>query len=584
MNARYTKTLWTTALLSLAVAGVLSAPRAAVAGPAAVDGRVLLKVQSGVSETQYADLLKRNMAREIDRLSPIGLRIVEVPKCLEAAIVRDLSADPRVRFAELDQRAEPSAYTPNDTYYSYEWHQPKIGAPSAWDTTMGEGVTVAVIDSGIDVAHPDLAGRVSQRWNLVSANQDVTDLSGHGTKVAGIIGGEINNALGVAGVAAGVSLMAVRISEAVDGSTTSSVIAAGIVWAADHGARVANVSYDVTMSGTVATAAEYMRSLGGVVLVPAGNDGLYVDHADNTSVITVGATDSNDQIPSWSNYGNIIDVVAPGSAIVTTSVGGYYASATGTSFATPVAAGVAALIIAANPDLSAADVEQILKQSAVDVGAPGWDVYAGAGRVNAAAAVQMALAWNPAPADTQAPTVAISSPAAGAQVSGTVVVQITASDNVGVTSVKLYAGSTLIGTATAAPYAINLNTTTYANGALQLSARAYDAAGNEALGTVVDVTVGNVAQDTTAPTAAITAPTANKTVSGTVSVKSIAADNVAVATMTLYIDNVQLCTGTSTALNCSWNTTSVTRGTHVIKLTATDTSNNSTTTSVSVKR
>ena len=98
------------------------------------------------------------------------------------------------------------------------------------------------------------------------------------------------------------------------------------------------------------------------------------------------------------------------------------------------------------------------------------------------------------------------------------------------------------------------------------------------------MTVDNVAQDAIAPTAAITAPTANKTVSGTVSVKSIAADNVAVATMTLYVDNVQLCTGTSTALDCSWNATAATRGTHVIKLTATDTSGNATTTQISVKR
>ena len=196
----------------------------------------------------------------------------------------------------------------------------------------------------------------------------------------------------------------------------------------------------------------------------------------------------------------------------------------------------------------------------------------------------MALAWQPAAADLLAPSVAISAPAANGQVSGTVSVQLTASDDVGVTEVTLYAGATLIGSDTAAPYAINLNTTVYANGALQLTARAYDAAGNEALGAAVNVTVYNASVDTTAPTAQITAPTANKTVSGTVTLKSIAADDVAVAAMTLYVDNVQLCNGISTVLNCNWNAAAATRGTHIIKLIAADTAGNTATTQVSVRR
>jgi len=588
MTTRSNNQTLTNSILSMAVASVLMAPGTLIAAPdqtpVQTDSRVLLKLQASISEVEYAQILKRNMGRELSRLDGIGLRVVAVPTGFEAAVAKAFSADARVAFAEPDRRVAPSQLTPNDLYYGYQWHLAKIGVPTAWDYSLGGGVIVAVIDSGVQSTHPDLAGHLIAGWNVVSNDANTEDQFGHGTKVAGIIGAASNNAIGLTGMGWDLDLMPLRVTNSADGSANSSDIATALIWAADHGARVANISYDVNMSGTVTAAAEYFRSFGGVVVVPAGNDGTYNGYGDNAQLITVSATDSTDAVPSWSSYGTVVDLAAPGASMITTAMGAKYASVTGTSFASPVVAGVAALMVAANPALTADAIEQILEDTALDLGAAGWDQSYGYGRVDAAAAVQMAMAWTAPAADTQAPSVAISSPAASAQVSGTASVTITASDNVGVTAVKLYAGSTLIGTATAAPYAISLNTTAYANGALQLTARAYDAAGNEALSSAVAVTVSNAPADTIAPTATITAPTANKTVSGTVTVKSIAADNVAVATMTLYVDNVQLCTGISTALNCSWNTTSVARGTHVIKLTATDRSGNAKTTSVSVRR
>ena len=582
MNTNDTTRLWTHTLATMALAGaVLGSPTLASAA-GYVEGRLLVKTAAGLSQREMNRLLQANMSRVAMPIGHDGLYALAVPQGFESVLAAHLAKDPRIGFAEVDRFAAP-AMIPNDTYYSYAWHLPKIGAPSAWDFSQGDGVTVAVVDSGIDPTHPDLVAHLVPGHNMVSDNTDTSDVNGHGTLIAGVIGADTNNGVGTAGVGWNVNLMPVRVSETVANGTTTGTIAAGIIWAADHGARIANVSYEVNDSGIVTAAAQYMRSLGGVVIIPSGNTGADAG-IDNPDLIAVAATDEYDAVPVWSSYGDLVDLAAPGLHIVTTTNGGSYMSTSGTSFAAPVVAGVAALMLAANPDLTPAAIEQILEDSADDIGTPGRDQYSGAGRVNAAAAVQMALAWTAAPADTQAPSVAISSPAVGAQVSGAVVVQITASDNVGVTAVKLYAGSTLIGTATAVPYAISLNTNVYANGALQLTARAYDAAGNEALGAALDVTVDNVAQDAIAPTAAITAPTANKTVSGTVSVKSIAADNVAVATMTLYVDNVQLCTGTSTALDCSWNATAATRGTHVIKLTATDTSGNATTTQISVKR
>ncbi|AUB83781.1 S8 family serine peptidase [Candidatus Thiodictyon syntrophicum] len=584
MNARTAKNLWTTAIVSLAVAGVLVAPAGRANEGGFEQGRLLVKLNPGVSSGEFAALLKRNMAQSVGRVAGIDLQVVAVPQAFEAPLAAALSADPRVRFAEVNHYLEPRELTANDPYTNYAWHLPKIGAPVAWDFSLGDGVTVAMIDSGIEATHPELAGQLVAGWNVVSQNTDTADVSGHGTKTAGVVGATSDNNLGVTSVAWNVSLMPVRVTNRTDGVASSLDIAAGLVWAADHGARVANVAYALPSDGSISAAAAYMRGLGGVVVMPSGNDGAYSAASANPNVLVVGGTDSADLVPTWSNYGTNVDLTAPASAIVTTAIGGGYTSGGGTSFASPIVAGVAALMIAANPNLTADAIEQILEDSAVDLGAPGWDQYYGHGRIDAAAAVQMALAWQRVAADTQAPSVAIGSPAASAQVSGTLSVQITASDNVGVTSVKLYAGATLIGTATTAPYAISLNTTAYGNGALQLTARAYDAAGNEALSSAVAVTVYNAPTDTIAPTAAITAPTANKTVSGTVTVKSIAADNVAVATMTLYIDNVKLCTGTSTALNCAWNAAAATRGTHVIKLTATDTSGNAKTIQVSVKR
>ncbi|WP_295431975.1 S8 family serine peptidase [uncultured Thiodictyon sp.] len=582
MNANDTTRLWTNTLATMALAGAVFGSPTVASAAGYVEGRLLVKTAAGLSQVEMTRLLKANMSRVAMPIGNDGLYALAVPHGFESALAAHLAKDPRIGFAEVERFAAP-AMTPNDTYYSYAWHLPKIQAPSAWDFSQGDGVTVAVVDSGIDPTHPDLVAHLVPGHNMVSDNTDTSDVSGHGTLIAGVIGADTNNGVGTAGVGWNVNLMPVRVSETAGNDTTTGTIAAGIIWAADHGARIANVSYEVNDSGTVTAAAQYMRSLGGVVIIPSGNTGAYAG-IDNPDLITVAATDAADAVPAWSSYGELVDLAAPGAGIVTTTNGGSYMSTSGTSFAAPVVAGVAALMLSANPNLTSAAIEQILKATALDIGTAGKDQYSGAGRIDAAAAVQMALTWTPVAVDTQVPSVAIGSPTANAQVSGTLSVQITASDNVGVTSVKLYAGSTLIGSDTAAPYAINLNTTAYANGALQLTARAYDAAGNEALSAAVTVTVNNVAQDTTAPTATITAPTANKTVSGTVTVKSIAADNVAVATMTLYVDSVKLCTGNSTALNCAWNAAAATRGTHVIKLTAIDTSGNAKTTSVSVKR
>lgn len=181
-----------------------------------------------------------------------------------------------------------------------------------------------------------------------------------------------------------------------------------------------------------------------------------------------------------------------------------------------------------------------------------------------------------------APTTSIASPAGGTTGS-TVSVSVNASDNVGVTRVDLYAGTTLVGSVSASPYAFSLNTMYFANGALNLIAYAYDQAGNKGTSTTATVNVSNLA-DTIAPTVAIVNPIAGSQVSGTVSVKLSSNDNVAVTVLSLRIDSKLVRTSNSGALSYSWNTRKIARGTHTIGAMAEDTAGNITNKSITVTR
>ena len=202
----------------------------------------------------------------------------------------------------------------------------------------------------MDGTHPDLVPNLVPGWNTYDNNSNSADVYGHGTEVAGTVAASGNNGMGVASVAFGCKLMPVRISDT-SGLGYSSTVASGLTWAADHGARVANISYEFTGDSAVDSAAQYFDSKGGVVTVSAGNYSTVLTIPDDPNVLTVSATDSNDDIASWSNTGTPIDLAAPGVNIWTTTMGGGYSPASGTSFSAPTAAGVAALVISANPSL-----------------------------------------------------------------------------------------------------------------------------------------------------------------------------------------------------------------------------------------
>ena len=454
-------------------------------------GRILVETRAGLQDADLGKILARHGGRSARRMGKVRVHVVDLPAGADERVaVELLRREPHIKSAELDKLVAPEQIA-NDVYYASAWHLPKIQAPLAWDSALGAGVTIAILDSGVDGTHPDLQSKMVAGWNFYDGNADTSDVYGHGTKVAGSAAASSNNGIGVTGVAWNAKIMPIRVSDT-SGYAFYSTIADGIYWAADHGAKVVNISYAVQSSVTIQNAANYLKTKGGLVINSAGNTGVLDTTAANGALISVSATGSDDVRASWSSFGDYVDVSAPGSGIWTTTRGGGYAAVSGTSFSSPVTAGVVALMMSANSALNPIELENILKSTALDLGAPGNDREYGVGRVNAAAAVQKAKASSNAPApDVAVPQVAITSPGSSATVKGLAAVNVSATDNIGVIKVDLYAKGVLVATDLTAPYSFTWDSSKVADGAASLVAKAYDAAGNIASSTNVSVTVAN---------------------------------------------------------------------------------------------
>src|SRR5438105_486670 len=304
-----------------------------------VKGRILVQPRPGLTLEELDKKLKPHGGKRVGHIAKINVHIVELPaRASEYAVAAALKADRHIQFAELDQQLPP-ALTPNDPDYPSAWHLPQVNAPQAWDAADGTGVVIAILDSGIDATHPDLADNVVAGFNFYSNNTDLTDVTGHGTKVAGTAAMAGNNLIGSTGVSYKSRIMPVRVADAT-GYAYYSTLANGLVWAADHGARVASMSFQgVCGSATILSAAQYMRDKGGVVTGAAGNTGVEELIAPSDSITCVSATDRSDLQASWSSYGSFVDVAAPGVSIYTTTSGGGYGFVSGTSFSAPLTAG-----------------------------------------------------------------------------------------------------------------------------------------------------------------------------------------------------------------------------------------------------
>mgnify|MGYP005835454611 CR=1 FL=1 len=568
--------------LMLAACLSLPLPPAGAADPvqAWVPGRLLVQPRPGLPEAELDKIIKPHGGKRIGRIEGIDVHVVALPaKASEKAIAALLAKNKHLKFAELDVIVSPAA-TANDTYYSKAWHLPKIGVPSAWDTSKGDGVIIAILDTGLNTNHEDLLGRTVPGWNFYDNNADTTDVHGHGTAVAGAAVAGTNNGKGVAAIAGNAYVMPVRIADA-NAQATGSAIAQGLVWAADRGAKVANISYHgIPGNLTVQNAAKYMKNKGGLVVVAAGNTSAEIVSPADDSMIFVSATDQNDVKTSWSSWGSYVDLAAPGVSIYTTDRGGGYQVASGTSLASPVVAGVVGLMWAANPTLGPIDIEKVLFTTARDLGAAGFDSYYGYGRVDAAAAVQAALTT--VTKDSIAPTVSVTSPAAGSTVKGLVAVDVAASDNVGVTRVDLVVNGKQLASDVSAPFGFSWDSTQVADGNATLVAYAYDAAGNSASHSL-SVKVANN-PDLVAPIVSFTSPANGATVSGTVTVRAGASDNVAVSDMRLFINGVRVANSASGSLSYNWNTRKIAVGNYTLKVEARDAAGNVGSQSITVKR
>lgn len=544
-----------------------------------VAGQILVQAKAGVSDERLAEILSKHHGKSKKHLKQIRTHVAEVAAGSEEAAVAALSANPEIKFAELDQLV-PLAETTNDSLLGSEWHIAMMGAPAAWDVTHGDGIIIAILDSGVDANHPDLTGRLVAGYNFYDGNTNTMDVYGHGTKVAGTAAAFGNNGVGVAGVAWNARIMPLRISD-LSGWATFSNMASAITYAADNGARVANISYQAHLSTAVESAAQYMINKGGLVVNSAGNSGVLESNAASDTLITVAATDSADNRAGFSTFGPFVDVSAPGVGVYTTVMGGGYGGVNGTSFASPATAGVVALMMAANKTLPPAQIRNLLFTTAKDRGDIGWDQYYGWGRVDAAAAVRAAASV--VAVDSQAPTVSFSGLSSGSIVRGIASINASASDNIAVSRVELYNGSTLVGSDTVAPFSFSLDTTTVADGNLPLTLKAVDSSGNSASSSI-SVSVRNTV-DTTAPVISSLNPADGATLGrNSASISAAASDNVGISSMVIYVDGVQKAASSSGSVSLSLNTRKMSSGLHTIRVDAVDTSGNTASKTISVKK
>lgn len=580
--------IWVSALdiqATVNAAGSLAALKLPSQSAARVESKLvktelLVRFKSGLTKEQQAKLVADEGVKELDEIRPLRVKRLLVPAAAADKISQALANRAEVELVEPNYLAE-ALVAPNDPQYASEWQNPMIGAPVAWDKTTGAtSVPIAVLDSGVDADHPDLAAKLLPGYNFYDNNTATDDIHGHGTAVAGVAAAIGNNGVGIAGLSWGSPIMPLRISDA-SAWATYYAMAKAITYAVDHGVRVINLSYGGTSySATLQSAIDYAWSKNALVFASAGNynNSTPLYPAASNHVIAVAATDSGDNKASFSNYGSWIDVAAPGNSVYSTTWGGGYGWKSGTSFASPITAGLAALIISANPGLTNVQVEQILKESAKDLGAAGFDQYFGYGRIDAAKAVALASST---PVDTQptadltAPTIGLTKPAANSMLEGQVSLEASASDNIGVSKVIFYYNGVAIATDTAAPYAATWDTTKLANGSYSLEARAYDAAGNVGYSAVVPVVVSN-AIDATAPIVTITQPAAGATVSGrSFAFEAKASDDKAVAQLSLILDGktVKTCAA-ATVCQQKVNTGKLAVGSHALVVEALDVANN----------
>jgi subtilisin family serine protease len=491
-------------------------------------GRLLERLNKGISDGDIAVAARQRFPLRAARapqgavipdlggsyVLDLGTRSADEVQRVLAAVRRQ----PGVVYAEEDALVK-AAYNPNDPSFaaSGSWGQPyddlygpkRIGAPQAWDTQRGAGVVVAVVDTGVDYNHPDINDNVwlnsreipgngvdddhngfvddVRGWDFVGASadqitpdNDPADHEGHGTHVAGTVAAEGDNSLGVVGVAWKSRIMAIKaLDDAGQGPDSS--IAGAIIYAADQGADIINASWSGPESQAIADAVNYAYGLGVVVVAAAGNDTADTNRFSPSKLpasIVVASLSPFDGASYFTNYGNKLDVAAPGEDILSLQAGtGGYVRLSGTSMAAPHVSGVAALILSHNPSFTNEQVRQILRTTATDLGSAGRDIVFGYGRVDAARSVLVSSALEAkvlGPADGD--VVNVASPAVTITAKGPGFARYTLELGRGASPSSwstLASGTTAVSRSAVA----TVNTATTPDGLYTLRLRAFDGAG-----------------------------------------------------------------------------------------------------------
>jgi thermitase len=361
---------------------------------AAVPGEILVKFRPGISGNSVKAMSAQLGMKQVGSVNRLGVVTMKVSGDAKATIAK-LNQNGNVLYAEPNYVATMSDFSVekvvNDPRLAEQWALKNVDAAGAWDVNMGSKKTLlAIVDTGVDYNHPDLAGRVDKGRDFINNDDDAMDDQGHGTHCAGIAAATANDGIGIAGLAPNVNILAVKVLSASGGGSYESV-ASGITYAADRGAHIISMSLGGGASSqALQDAVDYAKSKGALVVAAMGNNGResksYPAACDG--VMAIGATDINDGKASFSQYGTWISVGAPGHNILSTIPGNKYAVYSGTSMATPYAAGLAALVKDTFPSMTAAQIREKIEKSADDVGTAGFDKQFGHGRINAANAVK----------------------------------------------------------------------------------------------------------------------------------------------------------------------------------------------------
>ncbi|HEY63157.1 MAG TPA: peptidase S8 [Caldilineae bacterium] len=366
-----------------------------------VPGEVLVQWRTGVSKVEAQALLAEVEAERIATIDALRIDRWHVGPGREQAVISRLRSDPRVVFAELNYIAR-AAGVPNDPEYPWQWNMEQISAPNAWDLTTGDpNLVIAIIDSGVDIDHPDLASRLQGGWDYVRDDAIPDDEYGHGTHVAGIIGALTDNGLGVAGLTWQGRLVPYKVLDQT-GRGSYADIAAAIVSAAEQGARIINLSLGGSVpSQTLLNAVNYAYNAGALVVAATGNNNGPVNYpAAYPQVVAVAATTDLDRHAWYSNFGPEVDVAAPGGLPeqpIFSTVPDGYGFLYGTSMAAAHVSGLAALIWSLAPQLSSDDVRRVIESTTEQVDAAshpyieGHNDYLGRGRINAEMALRSVL-------------------------------------------------------------------------------------------------------------------------------------------------------------------------------------------------